>query len=219
MKISVICVTNRKGAIAFLKKQLDKQTFKDFDVIVADDSGDEDFFEQFKPRQKNEGDVWNLNKAYNDCLSKVTGELIVFLQDFIEIPANGLERFWELYQLYPNDLITGCGHKYENGRIAETDSRCFGDRKLVSSDWTFYELNWASCPAKIAPRFEEDMDKFYGGENIVFALKAHLKGSEIWLDRINECKGLAHNDRPSDWEDLHHNKNNRLNDKIKSLII
>jgi len=64
MKISVICVTNRKGASKYLKEQLDKQTFKDFEVIIANDSGEEGFI----PRGKKERDVWNLNKAYNDCL-------------------------------------------------------------------------------------------------------------------------------------------------------
>lgn len=219
--LTVICVTKRKGGYKFLAEQLLKQTFKDFEVIVADETiSGEDLgqIHRFKPRQKNEGDVWNLNKAYNDCLKKVKGELIVFLQDFIEIPANGLQRFWDLYQLYPNDLITGCGHKYKDGKIVETDDRCFGDRKLVPSDWTYYELNWASCPNKVAPAFEENMDKNYGGENQCFALKASLIfKANIWLDRTNECKGLVHEDRPSDWEQEHLNKANRHNQQISSI--
>ena len=36
-KISIIFVTNRKGSTEFLKKELDKQTLRDFEVIVADD--------------------------------------------------------------------------------------------------------------------------------------------------------------------------------------
>ena len=70
-KISVVCVTNRKGAIGYLNEQLKKQTFKDFEVIIANDSEDEG---GFKPRQKEEKDVWNLNKAYNDCIEKAQGE-------------------------------------------------------------------------------------------------------------------------------------------------
>lgn len=213
-KISVICVTNRIGAGAFLEEQLSKQTFKDFEVIIADDSeelGWHEGWDWFWPRQKDDGDVWNINKAYNDCLSMVNGELIVFLQDFIEIKANGLQRFWDLYQLYPNDLITGCGHKYEDEKIVETDDRCFGERTLVPSDWTYYELNWASCPTHIAPRFDESMDKFYGGENQIFALNSK---AAVWLDRTNECKGEAHYDRPENWEAEHTNKNGRLNEKI-----
>lgn len=216
IKISVICVTNRKNSLPYLFEQLNKQTFKDFEVIVADDGDNPRIYEkQFIPRQKKQDEVWNLNKAYNDCLDKAEGELIVFLQDFIEISANGLKRFWELYQLYPNDLITGCGHKYKDGKLVETDERVFGDYKLVESDWTYYELNWASCPTKLAPRFEESMDKFYGGENQIFALKAHLNGSQIWIDRTNICKGLVHEDRPKNWEESHVNKQGRHNEIIK----
>ena len=99
-KISVGCVTNRKGSVEFLKKQLDKQTFKDFEVIIADDAENPKLYDkQFKPRAKGEGDVWNVNKAYNDCFSRVEGELIVFFQDFIEVPANGLKRFYDLGSL------------------------------------------------------------------------------------------------------------------------
>lgn len=235
-KISVICVTNREGAVEFLLEQLTKQTFQDFELIVADDSVwkckcntgkaryvgrshgpfiiRDDYYiggSRFIPREKNGGDAWNLNKAYNDCLDKVQGELIVFLQDFIEIPANGLERFYELYTLYPNTLITGCGHKYAEGIIRETDDRVHGDRKLVPSDWTYYELNWASCPTKLAPRFLEEMDTHYGGENQIFALRAN---SPVMLDRMNECKGLVHTDRPSNWEEKHSNKG-YLNEIIK----
>src|SRR5258708_42189 len=111
MKISIVCVTNKQGAVEFLKKQLDKQIFKDFEVIIADDGLNSKLYEkQFVPRPKEKEDVWNINKAYNDCFKKVSGELVIFLQDFIWIPANGLARFWQLYNLFPNDLITGCGH-------------------------------------------------------------------------------------------------------------
>ncbi len=205
-KISVICATIRPGAQEFLEKQLSKQTFKSFETIIVGRTCEVG------------NNVWTLNRDYNWALGQAKGELIVFLQDFIEIPANGLARFWEIYQIYPNDLVTGCGHKYKDGKIVETDERCFGDFKLVESDWTYYELNWSSCPAKIAPRFEEDMDKFYGGENQIFALKAKLEhDSEVWIDRTNVCKGIAHEDRPDNWEICHINKNNRHNKKIKEL--
>jgi glycosyltransferase involved in cell wall biosynthesis len=208
-KISVVCVTNRKGAIPFLLEQLEKQTFRDFEAIIANDSDDEG---GFIPRQKNEGDVWNISKAYNDCLEKVNGELIVFLQDFIWIPANGLQRFWDMYQILPNALVTGVGHKYKPDlkTIVESDDRVAGERGMIESDWTYYELNWASCPAELAPKFDEDMDTHYGGENQIFALKS---GLDVWIDRLNECKGIEHTDRPVEWEIRHSNKG-FLNEKI-----
>lgn len=207
MKISVVFVTNRKGAVKFLNKQLAKQTFKDFEVIIANDNEDDG---GFKPRQKKDGDCWNINKAYNDCLDKAKGELLVFLQDFIEINANGLQRFWDLYTIYPQGLITGCGHKYnEDGSINEIDDRVFGDKKCERIHWSCWELNWASCPRDIMPRFNEDMDKRYGGENQYIANIADKQGYLTYLDRLNECRGWSQErcgGRPDDWEILHYNK-------------
>lgn len=216
-------VTNRPEAYRFLAKQLDKQTFppEDYEVIVADDLRPADYddgrVKWFKPRQKNEGEVWNLNKAYNDCLDKVTGELIVFIQDFIWIPANGLQRFWDDYQVYPDALITGVGHKAQEGieGISEVDNRVFGEPGLHTGNYSHYELNWASCPSKLAPRFDEDMDKQYGGENQVFAVKADR---DIYIDRSNVCIGYSQEfcgGRPADWEPKHVNKTDIINEKLK----
>lgn len=208
-KISLICVTNRINSVAYLYAQLGKQTFKDFEVIVADDAGNDKLFDkQFVPRQKAEGDVWNINKAYNDCLSRVEGELIVFLQDFIWVPSNGLERFWELYQLYPDALITGVGHKALKGLegISEIDERALGEPGLSPGNYSHYELNWASCPVKLAVKFDEQMDKHYGGENQYFASQIN---KPIWIDRSNRCIGLSQTEcggRPVDWEERHFNK-------------
>lgn len=216
-------VTNRKDAYRFLASQLDKQTFpaEDFEVIVADDLKTGDYndgrVQWFKPRQKNEGDVWNLNKAYNDCLDKVQGELIVFIQDFIWIPANGLQRFWDDYQIYPEALITGVGHKGIDGKegISEVDDRVFGEPGLHKGSYSHFELNWAACPTKIAPRFDEDMDAIYGGENQVFSIKAN---TDVYIDRSNVCIGYPQEycgGRPEDWEEKHINKTYLMNEKLK----
>lgn len=212
MKISVIGVTNRSGAVPFYSEQLAKQTFKDFEVIIADDLCDKSInrknFAYFKPRQKHKDDAWNLNKAYNDALGLATGELLVFLQDFIWIPANGLQRFWEIYELYPDSIISGCGHKYKADMttIDEIDERCFADRGITPINFSQWELNWASCPRKLAKLFNEEMDKHYGGENHYFA---KATGATMYLDRENECKGLSQElcgGRPELWEIKHYNK-------------
>lgn len=242
MKISLIFVTNRSGAIEVLKENLDRQTFRKFEVIIADDLFHErkeetkellkDYeFLHFFPRQKEEGEAWNLNKAYNDALNAARQELVVCLQDYIWIPANGLERFIDVNKVHPDSMITGVGHKAEKpdelpvdpkekmAGLSEIDDRVNGERGVHESDWTYYELNWASCPRSLFPSFEEDMDKYYGGENQIVALKFSLKGGKVYIDRSNECVGYnqALFGRPDDWEEKHHNKDNRLNKKIQSL--
>lgn len=221
--ISIIFVTNRPGALEILHENLKRQTFKDFEAIIADEL-DREYeasysFKHFKPRQKKDGEVWNLNKAYNDALEKAEGQLIVFLQDYIWIPSNALERFWELYQLYPDDLITGVGHKAKHGLegISEVDERVFGEPGISPGNESHYELNYASCPRNKLVPFDETMDQHYGGENQVFALRVQKSGSKIWIDRSNRCIGYSQEEcggRPKDWEEQHSNKNNRLLDKL-----
>jgi hypothetical protein len=113
-----------------------------------------------------------------------------------------------MYKIFPDALITGCGHKYEEDlkTINEFDERCIGEKKIEECNWTYFELNWSACPKKIMPRFNEEMDKKYGGENLYISRQANKK---VYLDRVNECKGLSQDlcgGRPDDWEIKHFNK-------------
>ncbi len=162
--------------------------------------------------------MWNLNKSYNDCLRKAKGELLVFYQDFIWIQANGLQRFWDNYILLGDVLITSPGHKYKEDlkTIDEFDNRCIGEKRLEECNWTFWELNWASCPRKIMVDFNEDMDKNYGGENLYIS---HSIDVPVYLDRLNESKGLSQmicGGRPKNWESKHFNKTNKVNEWIRT---
>lgn len=216
-RISVVMVTNRNGAIAYLAEQLKKQTFRDFELIVANDSEDEEdvpVWNVFKPRPKTEGDVWNFNKAYNDCLTKVTGELVVFIQDFIHLKANCLERFWEVYELYPEALITAPGHKAKDGieGISEVDERALGEPGLSPGNWTLFELNCASCPTKLLIPFNEEMDTVYAGSEKVWSRQIN---KPIYIDRSNIHIGLSQEfcgGRPADWESKHF-----INSKFNNL--
>lgn len=234
--ISVICVTKRSPrAIPMLAENLNRQTLKDFEVIIADEyyaeSNDiNDYLQRdiptihFHPRARDWNDVWNINKAYNDCLDRATGELLVFLQDFIWISNDGLSRFWNDYQVYPTALITGCGHKAKDGLdgISEEDRRVYGPPGLALCDPVAvpWELNWSSCPRNIMPRFDERMDAYYGGENVYIQKKATLKGALSAIDRDNRCIGYSQEEcggRPENWEKMHANKDGRLAAFLKHL--
>lgn len=219
-KISIIFVTNRSGWYDILKENLGRQTFNDFEVIVANDSDDWGAMPNwfvFKPRQKKQGEAWNLNKAYNDCIDRANGELLVFLQDFIWIPDYGLEKFWKVYLENPNSFVTGVGNKAKDGLegISEYDLRMNGPDGVHMIDPMIipWEMNWASAPRVIMPRFEEKMDSYYGGENIYISRKAYLFGAMFMIDRSNQCIGYSQEycgGRPHDWEELHANKEGRL---------
>ena len=89
--ISVINITNRIGGLDILKDNLDKQSYKDFELIMCDGLYEwrkdevKGYFDSFptlhipEPK-KNEKDVWVLNKAHNEALRKSKGDIIVFKQ-------------------------------------------------------------------------------------------------------------------------------------------
>lgn len=189
-----------------------------------------------KPRPKGEGDVWNLAKAYNDGLRVAEGELVVVVDDFIWMQPGAISRFWEAYMEKGKALFTGVGHKApyppvtnpkgkitifsEDYRsrpagIVEQDTRIDGRTHLEEVNHSFFELAYSAFPLSVAKEiggFDEDTDKFYCGQDRNFALRCHLRGYSVYMDRGNENIGLFHqgfNPRPDDWEERHYNKNPR----------
>lgn len=242
--ISIVYPTCRLGGIDILKDNLDRQTFKDFEIVIGDELYDSRAklvkwylskykVKHFKPQPPKPGYVWNLNSCYNEMVKMCEGTFIVSLQDFICISARGLERFWDMHKLHPMALITGVGHKAKNPEkieiqdplltfdtitkptgISETDERMMFREGLHEQNYSYFELNWASFPTGYY--FDESMDQFYGGDNAVFALQTKLP---VFVDRSNECVGYnqALFGRPHDWEEKHQNKEGRLNKRIWDL--
>lgn len=248
-KISILYVTNRLGGIDILKDNLDRQTFRDFEVVIVDDLDRSDEIKAYmadysptvlKPRPRASGDVWNLNKAYNDGLRACKGELIVFLQDYIWVRANGLERWWQDYEAHPEAFFSGVGHKAKwperkdnDGAmsifkrfeapvgISELDDRLIEPKTgLEESNYSTWELNWACAPRKLMPEFDESMDQHFGGDNVVVAAKAAMLGVEFYIDYSNTNSGYNQSalfPRHPDWEKYHANKG-ALNDKLCQIF-
>lgn len=246
VKISVIYNTIRPGGVDILYNNLIKQTFEDFEVIFLDAWNIDREVEvkkalsvfdlkYLKGLPKKENDVWTLNKDYNLALKNCTGELIVFLQDYLWIPPNTLQEFWDTYQENPNALQSAVGNKAKepdvatdiNGKItifgsnydgvpqgiSEADDRFDGKSEVLVSDWTRWEMNLACAPKKILDKiggFEEDMDTVYSGDNYVLAAKAwFLGGAKFLLNKNIRMIGFnqsAFFPRPELWEEKHANK-------------
>lgn len=243
--ISLLYNTNRYGGYDILKANLEKQTFKNFEVVIVDQLADEReynvkaYLHDFKvtyirPRDKQEGDAWNFNKAMNDGIKACSGSLVVSLQDYIWIDKDAFQKFWDLYQEMPYSLITTIGHKckypnksYNSGGllsiflddyrgipsgIMEFDSRDDGKDDLMESNASQYELNFASFPLSMAYKiggFDENADKYFGGDNVQFGYRMEKEGGVVFIDKSNKTKGLYHQywfPRPEDWDAKHFNK-------------
>jgi len=189
MSISLIYVSNRYGGLDILKFNLKRQTFQDFELIFVDGLYDKrkdivpEYFKNFKVKhipdvdlKPEEGYITKLARCDNQAYKACDGELIVHLQDYIYVPQDGLQKYWDTYKLHPNALVTGISHQYyhptkekvvnEEGLtsvygfeyrekpeiISWFDPRCdrsesyLGIRKAQPVEW---ELNWASIPKKV----------------------------------------------------------------------
>lgn len=183
MAISVVTVTNRPGSIDITWPTLLRQSFQDFEWVLCDELYDwrrhevATYVGDGRLRHVRapvvDGDLWNLNKSYNEALRHCRGQLVVSLQDYIWIAADGLERFWALFQAHgPRVFMSGVGNGYapppvhdHGGKISAfgpafspeahvggsplrtgVDCRFNGVLDVEAAGPRSWELNWAGAP-------------------------------------------------------------------------
>lgn len=119
--VSVLCVTIRPGVFKVLKDTLASQTYRNFELVVVDGRYDErkdevaeymsdvdyPFLHLPDPERDREKYPYGLFHADNAGLYATRGDLVVFLQDFILMPEDGIEKFVQLYRTHPDMLWTG----------------------------------------------------------------------------------------------------------------
>lgn len=197
--ISVITPTVRgREAIRLVEKALDRQSFQDFEWIVAEPQGK-------KPPEL----CWTLNRDYNRAIKRAKGDLIVSWQDYTFANPDTLEKFWFHFTQEPKTLVTAVGNKYANDKwIVET----WRDPRMRSDQGTYYpcyfndiEFNLCSVPKQAfydIGGFDEELDKYFGmdGYSVVDRLNL-LRGYEFKIDQTIRSYSLEHS-RPDKWEEL-----------------
>jgi len=246
-KLTVYTPTVRKGWWNVMAKNLSEQTYKNFEWVIIDDIGYDrtEIAKKYateygldikiypgKDRAKKR--TYGLVNANNTVMEKAEGEVIVFLQDFIVIPQDGLEQIAFLHRKDPSALIAPCDMyvapkikpdiESEDWFHGETD--VIGDfiRKNIRikniglrySDHAFdFEQNYGAIPTKIARElggWYEFYDEGLGYDNTDIAYRALKKGYKLLVDETNVAVCIDH------WEALKSNRENvlgrarRLND-------
>ena len=220
-KISIILPTNRPGGLEHAKASLPRQTFQDFEVLVG--SPFEPGFGRWVPDDF-KGGFWTLNRTYNRLYNEARGELVVTLQDFIWVPPDGLERFWNTYER-TRGLVTGIGDQYDRvGLDGSHDKACWHDPR---KGWTGFapigsdsigknvvqtlrplshEWNWASLPKSAilaAGGMDEEMDFIgFGCDNTSAVERMFEMGYPFYIDFANEVFCQQHG-RVLNWEKHH----------------
>lgn len=206
-KISVITPTVRPEGLALVAKALKRQTFKDFEWKIVGPWGVErDLFPTYlnagfiPDPEKEGGDVWVLNKAYNHALRIAEGDLIISWQDYTYAKPDALQKFWDHYQHDNRVVVSGIGNKYADDTWTVVSWQDPRKRPDNGSYYPCYfvdiEFNFAAIPKAAfyaVGGFDEAMDVRYGmdGYSVVDRLNL-LGGWEFYLDQTNETFSLEH---------------------------
>jgi len=163
MRITVVTPTIRPDGLDVVKNSLKRQLFTSFEWLTSVNvTGKVDF-----------------NKAMNEMISRARGELIVSVQDYIEIPYFGLQKFWEEYDGNKKQVFTAPVGKTLDWKTTKWDWR--RDRR-GKCDWQEWEIDYASAPRQAlidVGGFDEELDNYWGFDNVNIGLRLHMAGYEV----------------------------------------
>lgn len=180
VKISVLTPTIRgEEALVRVKQGLEFQTMTDFEWIVDDHD----------PR-----DGSNLNNSLNEMIKQSKGELIVFLQDYIKIPSEGLWKFWKAYKTIDDTFFTA-----PVGKITKEGQRPKWDWRVHRSEcnWREWEIDWGAAPKEALIKiggFDEALDKYWGFDNVNAGLRADMADYKFRCIDHNKAIAMDHDD-------------------------
>ena len=171
MKISVLTPTIRgEAGLKPVRESLKKQTFKDFEWLI----------EEHDPKEPPD-----FNKAMNRMIKKSKGELLVIVQDYIEIPENGLQSFWEAYKPDIAHTAPVIKEGKEDWRVHREDC-----------NYMEWECDYGSIPRKMMVEiggFDEELDNQWGFDNVNVGLRIELAGYKIKCLTDNRATVIDHN--------------------------
>lgn len=168
MRISVLTPSIRPAGLEITKKCLEEQTFQDFEWLVEIGHGKHD-----------------LNAAYNRMLRRAKGELVVSLQDYIKVPPNYLQNWWDVYQKNPGTFMTAPVGKVDNLEYtgnANWDWRAarMNDHDTIRDcEWNCWEIDSGAAPLAALKQiggFDEALDGSWSSDNVNVGKRAQLAG-------------------------------------------
>lgn len=226
-KVSVITPTIRTGWWNIMAENLSKQSYKNIEWLIIDD-----YKEDRSEIAKKYASLYNLDihyirgdkgsgsalyprkcglvRANNLGWQNATGELCVWLQDFILLPETGIERLVTLHQHNPKAIIAPVDKYYQAKPADRTNSEDWwnGDTNIITEDgWTNprvknegirtsdnpfdYEANYGAIPRELLVKlngFYEFYDEGLGFDNVDLSSRALELGYKLIIDDTNICK-------------------------------
>jgi hypothetical protein len=185
--ISVLSPTIRGlQALRPIEQSLNAQSFTDWEWLVEFGNGREH----------------SLNRDFNSMLRRARGELVVFAEDWVWFPLDGLERFWDAYRAMPQCFFTAPVPK--SPAFWEMDGNLFYKHPLELEwrsenpgwvHWMNWEADWAAAPLGVLKSiggFDERMDQKWSNDNQNVSFRAFRAGCKFWNVIDNPAVALSH---------------------------
>lgn len=247
-KVSIITPTIRKGFWNLMASNISMQSYRNIEWIVVDDYPKNREYYMRKSCEKwgivnwkyvrgdrSEKYHYGLSTANNIGWKAATGELLVFLQDFVLMPTLGIEALVDIYRHNPNALIAPTDTYYFPNMKPNTDSEDWFDGKTdvvgefswenirnkgIGIRFSDKAIEWEANYGAIPKHIVDDLGGWYefyndalGFDNTEIAYRALLNGYKIIVDDTNQAVCLDHwealKDKP---EELGEKRTLRLND-------
>jgi glycosyltransferase involved in cell wall biosynthesis len=227
--VTIYTPSIREGWWRIMSENIAKQSYSNIEWVIVDD-----YPEDRSDIAKKYADNYNLNihylrgdkgtgrnsysrrcglvRANNLAWKAMKGELLVFLQDFILMPQNGIEQLVDIYRHNPDALIAPTDVRYLCSEPDRTNKEDWWNGKtdvLTTLDWTNarnlnlgmresenpfeFETNYAAMPKKILDElngFWEFFDDGLGYDNTEICLRAFKLGYRLIVDDTNVCKAI-----------------------------
>ena len=227
IKVSIVTPTNRRGFWNIMAENIASQTYKNIEWVIIDDYKDnrESIAKEYsrkykidikyyrgKPRKVKRH--FGLVNANNTGLFVSRGDLLVILQDFILMPADGVEQLVILHKNNPNAILAPVdvyhapkikpdtesedwfhGELDVKGEFMRKNARVQNLGIRESNNPYEFEQNYCAIPKRIAQDlggWYEFFDEGLGFDNTEFAYRALVAGYKLIVDDTNICTCIDH---------------------------
>ncbi len=225
-KITVFTPTLRDGFFNVMSSNLSAQTHKNFEWIIVDaqENSREEIAKKYaldyaldikyihQPKTKR---TYSLANANNLAIENATGELFVFLQDFVLLPPTALEELLNVSRKHPGDFIAPVDSYFTPKMKPNLDNKedwfdgnldVIGEfmRKNIriqnkgirkSDVITDFEQNFGAVPLstlKALNGYWEFYDEALGWDDTEIIYRGKTLGYNLWVDDTNQCICLDH---------------------------
>ncbi len=225
--VSVLTPSIRKGWWNIMAHNLSGQSYDNFEWIVIDDYPEdrEDVMDKYCKKWEIENYQYirhtpevrrkfALASANNAGIRASKGELLIWLQDFVLIPNDGIERIVDLYRHHPYDFIAPVDTRLVPSIKPDTDNEDWFNGKLdipgeivyknirmknkgirYSDTVTDLELNYGAIPKKLLEDlngFWEFYDDALGYDDTEIVYRGFELGARLVVDDTNAATCIDH---------------------------